>query len=570
MYQKGTHKRFSLIFFLLFIISLIFLYSNRCPQYNSYQRIIFSSAGSSLAANLYHPTKDFDFQEKHPLIIYCHGLGSQRDLDLRIPIELIKRGFFVASLDYQGHGESGGYISKVDEDTGILALAQDCSRLLDVIEKMEIYENEINPDQVGLIGHSLGGLVVLMNAALDQRFKATVTWAGAVDINAVILDLPNAEIFNEYSPLKLMTPSKPQNLLMFHHVDDEILDYETHALAAQEKTHCNLITLENPLPGGGHALLSNMVIIKTINWYEGLFFNSEEINGPISPSYMINYLLLSFSVFSLLAFSLSLMLLLSDYFNLKEPDNHLDSEKKIASNSRDHENGQKRIQITKLILYYALYISGYIISITLFELMGVLVWSFMFIIIYLAIKFGKYSIGPKRFVEEYDLKEAIYDQFNSSILNYSLLCSAIFLGFYLIFAVSYPFAFFLPNSIDKFFLGLIAYPIYLSLELFYRKVLGPLMDFISVALKNEVIISLGVINILILVQLTNKYNLPALLFTYLILLFVLIKNTLVFEKTEKFISVIITSFIIIQVFFSAAISTFLGVGISIIDSLAHL
>ncbi|MFW9948970.1 MAG: hypothetical protein ACFFKA_02445 [Candidatus Thorarchaeota archaeon] len=42
------------------------------------------------------------FQEKHPFVIFAHGLGSQKHLDPRIPNELTKRGFIVACIDDRG------------------------------------------------------------------------------------------------------------------------------------------------------------------------------------------------------------------------------------------------------------------------------------------------------------------------------------------------------------------------------------------------------------------------------------------------------------------------------------
>jgi predicted dienelactone hydrolase len=138
------------------------LHFNKAISYEKYERVQFESSGATLYANLYYPTKPLEFQEKRPLIIYCHGMGGKRDFDLRITIEFTKRGFYVAALDYQGHGESEGSINNIDQTTGIPALAQDCSRLLDKLETMPFYSN-VNTSQIGLIGHSLGGMVVLMN-----------------------------------------------------------------------------------------------------------------------------------------------------------------------------------------------------------------------------------------------------------------------------------------------------------------------------------------------------------------------------------------------------------------------
>ncbi|KON26930.1 hypothetical protein AC481_06270, partial [miscellaneous Crenarchaeota group archaeon SMTZ-80] len=129
-YKDHSDLRKILIFILILIFSLSFLHFNKLMSYEKYERVQFNSSGVTLYANLYYPSKSLNFQESRPLVIYAHGIGLKRDIDLRIPIELTKRGFYVAALDYQGHGESGGNINNIDPYTGIPALAQDCSRLL--------------------------------------------------------------------------------------------------------------------------------------------------------------------------------------------------------------------------------------------------------------------------------------------------------------------------------------------------------------------------------------------------------------------------------------------------------
>ena len=104
-----------ILLIIVLVFTLIALEVNKSLSYKKYDRVQFRSAGATLYANLYYPSKSLPFQEGRPLIIYCHGIGSKRDFDLRVPIEFTKRGFYVAALDYQGHGESGGTINNVDE-----------------------------------------------------------------------------------------------------------------------------------------------------------------------------------------------------------------------------------------------------------------------------------------------------------------------------------------------------------------------------------------------------------------------------------------------------------------------
>ena len=140
-------------------------------------------------------------------------------MDLRIPIEFTKRGFFIASIDYQGHGESGGNLNNINSETGVPALAEDCINLLDVIENLPIYALKINSSQIGLIGHSLGGMVVLMNGALDERFNATVAWAPLVDPSTVgfhfdpIIHGPGWEEKYQRTVAKMFSYVKPRHIL---------------------------------------------------------------------------------------------------------------------------------------------------------------------------------------------------------------------------------------------------------------------------------------------------------------------------------------------------------------------
>ena len=108
----------------------------RSQSYLYYERIEFKYDGTTYHVHLYHPTNKIDFQDKHPLVIFIHGFSTQKDLDFRAPLELTRRGFYVACIDLPGHGESANsHLLNTDED-GELVTTQMCSKLLDKIEKL--------------------------------------------------------------------------------------------------------------------------------------------------------------------------------------------------------------------------------------------------------------------------------------------------------------------------------------------------------------------------------------------------------------------------------------------------
>jgi len=532
---------------------------NKSQTYERYERIAFKSAGATLYANLYYPSKDLEFQDKRPLLIYCHGIGSQRDFDLRIPIEFVKRGFYVAALDYQGHGESGGNIKNIDPSTNIPALAQDCSKLLDKLETLPFYSS-VNTTQIGLIGHSMGGMVVLMNQALDPRFNITVAWAPLVNFDPEQFGIFETVEFSKYIPVNLLNESNTNNLLIIMHANDEALNFSDQALVARDLTNCTVIEITKPVLISPHALILNSVLIDSINWFEINFFNSESINGPIRISFMINYMAILISLGLLFIIILLLISYSAKFFAF--------GQKKIKENLPISDlvttsRPKMLFQIIKILFYIGSFIINWEIFETFFGLLGIFYASLNISLIYALIAFRIYYKKLKREGKRFRLKVFIQKEFNFKIIIYPILCNVYFIGIYLIFAYSYPFAFIFPsNYLVSIVLAETFFPIYFSMEILYRKVIYPQLTFIKSERKKSYLTIILTIYILInLISFTSDWAFfPSVLFTYLILLIVAAMNTLIWERTKVFSAVILSSFNIVQLFFASVIGNAFGIG----------
>ncbi|MHA2429432.1 MAG: alpha/beta hydrolase family protein [Promethearchaeota archaeon] len=649
--SKKDIKFFKRILILIGLLTglLIYLHFNKNLSYSKYERVEFQSSGSTLYANLYYPSKTLDFQDNRPLIIYCHGLGSQRDFDLRIPLELTKRGFYVAALDYHGHGESGGSISDIDP-SGVPALAKACSNLLSKLETLPFYA-DVNISQIGLIGHSLGGMVVLMNQALDERFNVTVAWAPLVNFSSQELGIFDTSEYDKYIPVNLLNATNTHNLLMIMHEDDELLDFEeqTGVIFAKNLTGCDVIKITHPLIGGGHQLLDNIVIIESINWFEEKFFGSETINGPIIITYLVNYVVIFLTLAILFLLSLLLISYTAKFFS-KNQQNGVEREPKEMASKLFKPNVEEKIskpkiviRVIKIIFFLAAFILNWEIFERIFGLPGIILASLNIILLFGIVESAIYLKNYKKDVGKINFKElfrtqvslrtlvllviysiyfiSIYFIFSFSpthpihayilpisivfiiltaitvtftILGfrvylksierknikadfknlfkfkiqykyflYAVVCSAYFIILYLIFSYAYPFAFMWPSNYLNFILGsFTAFPIYFSIEILFRKVIYPQLNFLKTeGLKSKVIIAIATYVLVNLMTLTWSWIFfPSVLFTYIIFLIVVIQNTLIFQNTKSFGSVILSSFNIIQLFFSAVISNALGVG----------
>ncbi|MFX1278504.1 MAG: alpha/beta hydrolase [Promethearchaeota archaeon] len=551
-----------LIFIVLLIISLSILELNKEISYFRYERVQFESSGARLYANLYYPSKILNFQEKRPLVIYCHGIGSKRDFDLRIPVEFTKRGFYVAALDYQGHGESEGNINNIDPITGIPALAQDCSKLLDKLETLPFYK-DVNLTQIGLIGHSLGGMVVLMNQALDSRFKATVGLAPLVNLEPPRFGFVYNEQFMEYIPVNLLNQENSENLLIIHHLKDDILDFTENALKAQQLTNCSLITMKGFMIGGPHQLFSDKVLIESINWFESHFFKSESINGLIFITFYWNYFFIVINLILLFVIVISLTSISSKLIFRKEQR----SEKSLSFEfERIPTNKQKKVQIIKVFLSIGIFICNWVIFERIFSLPGLLYASLIMILLYFCIKLYSYLKKSKSERVKLNFLKIVKDQFKLKYIFFNIINIVYFIVIYMMFSFYYPFSFIWPsNFVVHFILGYMAFPIFLSVELLFRKIIYPQLTFLkSKNSKNKVILITTILVLINLMFLTKRLSyFPSLLFTFLIFVLVIIQNSKIFENVKSFYPVVIISFTIIQIFFAAVISNAIGISLSI-------
>lgn len=86
---------------------------------------------------------------------------------------LARNGFVVFKIDYRGHGESEG------EPTGTYfspAYTIDAIAALKSLQKLDI----VDPQGIGMWGHSMAGNLVLRAMLIEPDIQAGVIWAGAV------------------------------------------------------------------------------------------------------------------------------------------------------------------------------------------------------------------------------------------------------------------------------------------------------------------------------------------------------------------------------------------------------
>ena len=148
------------------------------------QNITFPVADNEIvSAYLYIPDKK-PIQKKLPAILALHPTGNlgKKIVDGQSAVsnrayamELALRGYVVIAPDYPGFGDMKNYDFKKDRyDSGSMKSVFDNMRCVDLLQSIP----EVDPERIGVIGHSLGGHNALFTAAFDKRLKVVVTSCG--------------------------------------------------------------------------------------------------------------------------------------------------------------------------------------------------------------------------------------------------------------------------------------------------------------------------------------------------------------------------------------------------------
>ena len=128
--------------------------------------VSFDFAGKKIGGFLYLPEGSGPF----PSIIFVHGFGGgTHELKNKFMCaELAKAGFLVFIFDF--YDQPNGVSEIPIEQTTVSLQLKILKKAVDFIST----HNQVDKDRIGLTGHSLGGMTVLLYAPIDPRVKTVV------------------------------------------------------------------------------------------------------------------------------------------------------------------------------------------------------------------------------------------------------------------------------------------------------------------------------------------------------------------------------------------------------------
>lgn len=185
--------------------------------------------------------------ERYPLIVYSHGLMSERGDTNYILQQLSSRGYIVLAANYPLTSNTSGDALLIAD---VVNQPADISFLINRItdpttDAGKAFSHLIDENRIGVMGYSLGGLTSTLAAYhptyLDRRIKAVVSLAGPT----AMLD----DVFYQTNSIPFM---------MVAGTSDEMVPYDDHAAIILERINNSVLV---KIEQGSHMGFAGMSAI---------------------------------------------------------------------------------------------------------------------------------------------------------------------------------------------------------------------------------------------------------------------------------------------------------------------
>lgn len=168
--------------------------------------------------------------ESQSLVIVCHGHGSNKGNVLGMAEFLYRNGHSTFLFDFRAHGESEGGLATLGWlETNDLKAA------------IEYVKKRVNPDNIGVLGFSMGGATAITTAGQTNDIKAVVADSAFADRSKLITKATHLPPFgyltvlfarmqgmnmDENLPVNYVGKISPNALLIIQGDKDHLVDVE--------------------------------------------------------------------------------------------------------------------------------------------------------------------------------------------------------------------------------------------------------------------------------------------------------------------------------------------------------
>lgn len=253
-------------------------------------RVSFLSENDKITimGNLYLP-EDFNSTKSYPAVVLVHGINDGPERFHHMAVEFVRRNFIALAVSLRGHDGSGGMCSLSAYEPW------------DIMGAADYLLSHYNISNLGLVGHSLGGMSAIRAAYNDSRFNATVVMGPPVSIDMLISRfLTDTNFIQEYewmlslhinfsdpydryirSPIHWVNRTRPKNFFYVLGGEDTAATPEEALLLIANAT--GNVSVQVNIPYGNFET-SNRTLLKI---YPGIDHGSE----PTTPEIILDTVL---------------------------------------------------------------------------------------------------------------------------------------------------------------------------------------------------------------------------------------------------------------------------------------
>ena len=255
-------------------------YADADNPYTIANEVLESEDGTLIQALVYTPV---DTSGNHPGVVVGHGFCENKQYMQALSIELVKRGIVVVSIDFRGHGSSGGYLSDFARTNGLVS---------DMLAGVEYLEELGFIDRIGLAGHSMGGGTSMLTAIQNPtRINATVaigalsTFSGSSNITSIRNLLATYALLDQG-----ITEEEGLNFLR---------TYTGNSAAEMGTLYGNFndgTAAKVAVSSWGEHLLepiNSEIIYETVQWFEQAFNGAQATDIQLTAPYLITSIMVS-------------------------------------------------------------------------------------------------------------------------------------------------------------------------------------------------------------------------------------------------------------------------------------